>query len=337
LRKITVKDIAREAGVSTATISRVLNNSGYVSGEVRRRVQEVVKKYNYQPNSIARSLKQNRSRAVGLVVPDMTNPYFMAIARRIQTVLFAAGYHLLLMDSEDDPVKERRALAFFMEQRVEALVIASTGRNRENIEAIRALGIHVVLIDRRIDGLDLDIVAEDSRKAAEEAVAMLLAKGHRRIGVINGPLSVATARERSEGVAAACSRFGVRLDPSCVVEGDFTRKSGTEAIMRLMRLPFPPTAIFSANNEMTYGLYLGLHALGMSGDAVEVVSFGELEFSPLFRNRLTVIRQDPHALGNAAGELLIKRLEGRTGESELRLFMPRLVVEGERGEGKSIM
>jgi len=295
LRKITVKDIAKEAGVSTATISRVLNNSGYVSGEVRRRVHEVVKKYNYQPNSIARSLKQNRSRAVGLVVPDMTNPYFMAI------------------------------------------VIASTGRNRENIEAIRALGIHVVLIDRRIDGLDLDIVAEDSRKAAEEAVAMLLAKGHRRIGVINGPLSVATARERSEGVAAACSRFGVQLDPSCVVEGDFTRKSGTEAIMRLMRLPFPPTAIFSANNEMTYGLYLGLHALGMSGDAVEVVSFGELEFSPLFRNRLTVIRQDPHAIGNAAGELLIKRLGERTGERELRLFMPRLAVEGERGEGELFM
>ena len=101
--------------------------------------------------------------------------------------------------------------------------------------------------------------------------------------------------------------------------------------MRLMRLPFSPTAIFSANNEMTYGLYLGLHELGMPGDAVEVVSFGELEFFPLFRNRLTVIRQDPHAIGKIAGGLLVKRLEGGTGDSELRLFAPQLVVrEGHR-------
>ncbi|WP_274361319.1 LacI family DNA-binding transcriptional regulator [Paenibacillus thermotolerans] len=325
MKKLTVKDIAKEVGVSTATISRVLNNSGYVSEQVREQVLQTVEKLNYQPNSIARSLKQKKSRSVGIVLPDMTNPYFMSIARQIRRKLLTAGYHLLFMDSEEDPVKEKEALDFLMEKRVEALVVAGTGANKEKLEAVHASGIHVVLIDRMIKGLKVDVVAEDSRTVSEEAVAYLLEKGHRHIGIISGPRDVVTARDRYEGAVAAFDKLGVAVDPRYVYEGDFSRRSGMEAIKYLMQQSPCPTAIFSANNEMSYGLYLGLHELGVRTDHIEVLSFGDLEFSPLFQNKLSVIKQNPEQIGDAAGELVLKRLEQSVKEYETRMFTPQLV------------
>jgi LacI family transcriptional regulator len=328
LNKLTVKDIAREAGVSTATISRVLNNSGYVSEPVRAKVLQAIEKMNYQPNSIARSLKQEKTRSVGIILPDMTNPYFMTIARQIQRKLLNQGYHLLFMDSEEDAGKEREALAFLMEKRIEALILAGTGENRQKIEAVHNAGIHVILIDRKIEGLQVDIIAEDSRHSSEEAIFHLLERGHRHIGIINGPSTVITAIERFEGVAAAYRRFNIQLDTRYIYTGDYSRRSGMDAIRTLMNLSPRPTAIFSANNEMTYGLYLGLHELGHPLDELEVVSFGDLEFSPLFHNRLSVIRQNPLEIGNAAGELALSRLEreGKACECVNRLiFQPKMI------------
>jgi LacI family transcriptional regulator len=325
LKKLTVKDVAREVGVSTATISRVLNNNGYVSEKVRKQVIQAMEKLNYQPNSIARSLKQKKSRSVGIVLPDMTNPYFMSMARQIQRKLMEAGYHLLFMDSEEDPLKEKEAIDFLLEKRIEALVIAGTGKNREKIEKIRSMGIHVLLVDRTMDDLSVDMIAEDSRSVSEEAVATLLNDGHQYIGVINGPSTIITARERYEGVMAAIGKHGVPMDCRYIYEGDYTRHSGMAAVKYLMNLTPTPTAIFSANNEMSYGLYLGLHELGIPTNEIEVVSFGDLEFSPLFHHRLSVIRQNPQEVGDAAGEILILRLEHMERGHKKRMFFPQLI------------
>ncbi|CAH0120659.1 Catabolite control protein A [Paenibacillus sp. CECT 9249] len=325
LKKLTVKDIAKQSGVSTATVSRVLNNTGYVSEQARENVLETIQKLNYQPNLIARSLKQKKTRTVGIILPDMTNPYFMSIARQIQRKLMSEGYHLLLMDSEEDAGKESESLDFLMEKRVEALIIAGTGKNREKLKMVDSLGIHVILIDRRLEGLKFDVIAEDNRSVSAEAVALLLERGHRRIGVINGPKSVVTAKERFAGVNDAFAASGLTLDERYVYSGDYTKQSGVAAIRHLMKLSPEPTAVFSANNEMTYGLYLGLHEMGIPTDHVEVVSFGDLEFSALFRHKLSVIRQNPYEIGDAAGEQVLKRLKLKRTDYENRMFYPQLI------------
>jgi LacI family transcriptional regulator len=325
LSKLTIKDIAREAGVSTATISRVLNNSGYVSQDIKHHVLEVVRKWNYQPNAIARSLKQEKSRSIGMVLPDMTNPYFMHIARTIQHRCFQEGYHLLFIDMEEDPDKEKEALDFLLEKRIEALILAGTGGNREHIQSLVGSGVHVILIDRRYSNLRLDTVAEDNIYASKAAIEYLIEQQHRHIGIIHGPTSISTARERRQGTLIGLEEAGIALAQEYMEEGDYTRESGIAAVRRLMSLPQPPTAIFSANNEMTFGVYLGMHELGMPLDSIEVVSFGDLEFASLFRHKLSVIMQNPQEVGEIVGELLIKRLSGEQGEVENQILVPKLV------------
>jgi LacI family transcriptional regulator len=325
LVKMTIKDVAKEAGVSTATISRVMNNSGYVSEDIKQQVLEVIRKFNYQPNAIARSLKQEKSRSVGIVLPDMANPYFMKIARTIQHRCFQQGYHLLFIDTEENPEKEREALEFLTEKRVEALILAGTGENRDQIQAINDSGIHVILADRRFSNLKLDTVTEDNIYASKSAIEHLLEKKHTRIGIIYGPKTISTARERRQGAIIGLEEAGITPTNEFMFEGDYTRESGIEAIRYFSQLPDRPTAIFSANNEMTFGVYLGLQELGIPLESIEVVSFGNLEFSSLFHHNLSVIMQNPQVLGETIGDLLIKRLNGEADTVQNRILMPHLV------------
>lgn len=325
MKKLTVKDVAREAGVSTATISRVLNQSGYVSEHVREHVLQVIKRLNYHPNTIARSLKQEKSNSIGIVLPDMTNPYFMTIARHIQRRCREREYHLLFMDSEEDEQKELEALNVLAAQRVEAIILAGTGGNRDKIESIRHAGIHMILIDRKMDDLQADIVVEDNFSASREAVIRLLEAGHRQIGIVRGPASIITAQERYAGVVAAFESAGLTLDSKCVYTGDYTRSSGMAAVAYFMQLEPRPTAVFSANNEMTFGFYLGLAKQNMDPRSVEIVSFGDLEFSSLFDHRLSVVMQDPEQIGQAASELVLQRLERGAGEPQRLIFRPKIV------------
>lgn len=324
MKKPTVKDVAREAGVSTATVSRVLNGTGYVSEAVRAHVLRVVERLNYRPNSIARDLKKKRTDAIGLVVPDMTNPYFMTIARHIRRKCLAHGYHLLLMDSEEDAEKEGAALDLLSEKRVEAIVLAGTGANRETLDRLRADGTALVLIDRRIEGTEADLVCEDNAGVSARAVAELLDRGHERIGIIAGPNAISTARERLAGAEAALRERGLPPESDLVFPGDFTRNSGRRAARAFMDAAAAPTAVFSCNNEMTYGFYLGLKEAGVDSEAIEVVSFGDLEFSPLFRHRLTVVRQDPAWVGDTAAETVLSRLRNPRAARSEKVLVPAI-------------
>jgi len=325
MTKLTIKDVAREAGVSTATISRVLNDSGYVQEDVRRHVLDVIQRLNYRPNAIARSLKQDKSSSIGIVIPDLTNPYFMQIARSIQRRCMQQGYHLMYMDTEENEKKEQDALNFLMEQRIEALILAGTGGNIAQLERMRSLNIHVVLFDRRIPSLsETDAVMENNRDASAKAIEWLIGKGHARIGVIRGPQSISTAEDRFEGVRSGCKSGRLALSDADVYQGDFSRGSGMRAARYFAGMADPPTAIFSSNNEMTFGFYLELQRQGIPLDRFEVVSFGELEFASLFNHRLTVIKQKPMEIGDAIGELVIKRLAGETGPGVKRMLEPVL-------------
>jgi LacI family transcriptional regulator len=319
----TIKDVAQAAGVSTATVSRVMNRNGYVKDEVRKHVEDVIKQMNYQPNILARSLKQERSRTVGMVLPDMTNPYFMAVARTVQQHLMQQGFHLLYMDSDDNPSKELEAIQVFAGMRTEALILAGTGGNADCLNQMLAEGKTVVLFDRTVCGVQADLIMDDNRSSAKEAMSYLLGKYGPDIGIIRGPDRISTSMERTEGTRQAIAEAGCSPEDFIWFEGGFTRRSGREAGKQWAKLTDRPKATFSYNNEMTYGFYLGLKESGIPLEEVEVVSFGELETAPLFANRLSVIYQNPVKVGEALAEMVADRLEKGRKEREQRIFMPR--------------
>ncbi|MBB6732009.1 LacI family DNA-binding transcriptional regulator [Cohnella zeiphila] len=313
MAKATIKEVAAEADVSTATVSRVLNESGYVSEEIKERVLEAVTKLNYQPSAIARSLKQDKTFTIGVVVPDISNPYFMGISRGIEDVVGVEGFQLTFCSSDESPEKESRLIQLLREKRVDAIVLATSGGNDEAVRALADSGVPVVLIDRKLDsedaGRELDLVAEDNEDGASRLTAKLLRDGHVRIGVVNGPVRVSTGRERYDGVLRAMKEFG--LDPNPLVfNGGFTTEDGIRAVRKFLQADPRPTAIVSLNNRMSLGVLLEIVRSGLRiPDDIAVASFGEVEAGSLLKNPgLYYIDQHPYDMGTKAGEILLKRI-----------------------------
>ncbi|CAG7615934.1 Ribose operon repressor [Paenibacillus solanacearum] len=330
--KANIKQVAFEAGVSTATVSRVLSGTGYVSDEVKAKVQEAVAKLNYRPNAVARSLKQDKTHSLGIIVPDISNPFFMSIARGIEDTVREEGYQLLFCSSDEQPEKERELLMLLNEKRADAILIATSGGNEETIARIAASGVSVLLLDREAgSGLaaELDLIAEDNRHGAYLLTRKLLSSGHTRIGVINGNLNVSTGRDRYEGYLTALGEAGFAVDPAYVVNGKFTVQGGTEAAGYFLGLEARPTAVVSFNNQMTFGLLLELNRRGLRLPSdIMIASYGEVEAAMLLKQpELHYIKQLPYEMGVRAGEILLERLRHtgqETAPAQRMVFMPEL-------------
>jgi LacI family transcriptional regulator len=313
MSKATIKQVAAEAGVSTATISRVLNSSGYVSNEVKERVMIAVQKLHYQPNAIARSLKQDKSFTIGVVLPDISNPFFMTICRGLEDVVQEQGYHLLFCSSDENPDKEEQLLHLMAEKRVDAIVLATTGGNEELIIRLAASGIRFILVDRSLELplLVADLVAEDDVYGAYELTKQLIAAGHSVIGVINGCMGVSTGKDRFIGYLQAVHEAGMEHHQPYGFDGKFTESGGREAVRYFLQMAAPPTALLSFNNKMTFGALLELTESGydIPGD-IAIASYGEVEAARLLkRSGIVYVDQKPYELGVKAGRTILQRLE----------------------------
>lgn len=319
MAKATIKEVAAEAEVSTATVSRVLNDSGYVSDEIKERVLEAVAKLNYQPSAIARSLKQDKTYMIGVIVPDISNSYFMGISRGIEDVVGAEGFQLMFCSSDENPEKEGRLLQLLREKRVDAVVLATAGGNDDTVKALSESGMPIVLVDRKLGSEDgartLDLVAEDNEEGAFRLTGRLLEEGHVRIGVVNGPARVSTGRERFEGVLRAMRELGLQ-EPPLVYNGGFSTEDGIRAVRRFLQADPRPTAIVSLNNQMSLGVLLEIVRSGLRiPEDMAVASFGEVEAVSLLKHPgLYYIDQHPYDMGTRTGEILLKRI--RKEESE---------------------
>lgn len=321
MAKATIKEVAAEAEVSTATVSRVLNDSGYVSDEIKERVMEAVAKLNYQPSAIARSLKQDKTFMIGVIVPDISNPYFMGISRGIEDVVGVEGFQLMFCSSDESPEKESRLLQLLQEKRVDAIVLATAGGNDAAIRSLAESGLPIVLVDRKLDdeeaGRALDLVAEDNADGAGRLTTKLLEAGHVRIGVVNGPARVSTGRERFEGVLKAMKENGLEPSP-LVFNGGFTTEDGIRAVRKFLQADPRPTAIVSLNNRMSLGVLLEIVRSGLRiPDDIAVASFGEVEAGCLLKNPgLYYIDQHPYDMGIKTGEILLKRIRKEEPQTE---------------------
>jgi LacI family transcriptional regulator len=325
----TVADVAKAAGVSFATAARALGGYGHVSAKARAAVEEAAARLGYRRNDVARALASGATRSVGLVVGDIENPFFATVSRGVADVLEPEGYTLLLANSDEDPAREARAIEALRTQ-VDGLLVApaaSTGAERT-----RDPGKPLVLLDRTVTGLDVDSVCVENAAGATHAVEHLLARGHKRIGVVTSGAGSSSTAQRIRGYRAALKKAGIAADPAWeAVNPAFTPAGAHAAALALLSAPKRRrvTAVFTTDNFMTHGVWLAARELGLQVPRdLAVAAFDDIDWLTLVDPPVTAVVQPVMELGREAGRLLLRRL-GDPGAPVRRVRLAtELVVRG---------
>ncbi len=325
----TIRDIAKRANVAVSTVSAVINRSAPVSQAIVARVEAAIRETGYLPNGAARSLRKGESRLIGLVVPDIGNPFFSTIARVIESRSLAAGYMAFVYNTDEDPRREENILRMMQMQRVAGLILTPTMSSAQHGETlVRHLKVPTILLDRHVTDVDLEAVLLDNRQAARVAADYLLRLGHRRIAIMAGREGVSSSDERLEGCRQAFANNGVPFDPDLVLRGDYNQVQALGATQRVMSNPTRPTAFLACNNVMTIGILRGLNSLGLScPDDVSVVGIDDFDWAEAVQPRLTVIAQPVAEMADRAIDRLLALMAGGTPrEDRWHVFEPMLIA-----------
>ena len=311
----TIKDVARLAGVSVSTISKYLNG-GNVLEENAEAIRSAIEALDYRVNPFARSLKTQRSRAIGVLLPEMTPPFFGSVVMSLDRVLREHGYHTLISCYSSSYGLERENLQFLLGNGVDGLIYAPEDISAEEFYDLTAnCNIPTVQVDRMVQGVKSDTVLVDTADAAYNAVDHLIDRGHRRVAIITGPKSVYSAKERLVGYLRALSDHGILYDDSLVISGPDEFATGYRAIENLLNLPDPPTAVFTTNYDFTIGLVTAARERGVSiPEELDIFGFDCVQICTMMRPPLPVVHQPEAEIGKLAAEYMIQRLEGYTGE-----------------------
>lgn len=318
----TVQDVAAHAGVSTATVSRVLNRVGSVDAALAERVRAACEALQYRPNSAARALAGGRSALIGLIVSDIQNPFFLELLRGVEDTIQQHGYLMVLSNTAEDPVRERQYIEVMCAEAVAGAIVVPTTDREPILQPFVETGIPVVAVDRRVHASTVDTVLLDNSAAAREAVAHLIANGYRRIAMITGPERTTTARERLAGYRLALRQAGIAPDRALERRGPFTAQTGRERTRELLALRPPIEAILAGNNRLTMGALEAIHERGLRvPEDVGLISFDEVPWLSPGSVSLTMVVQPAYQLGSAAALCLIQRLRqpGQRARQEIVL------------------
>lgn len=323
---ISIKDVAKHAGVSVATVSRVLNNSGYVGQDTRIKVEKAIKELNYKPNEVARSLFKKQSSAIGLIVPDITNPFFPELARAVEDTAIQLGYNVILCNSDEDENKEQNYLDVLQQQYVKGIIVSSNTMTAKQIEQ---LNIPVVSIDRVISK-GLPTIVVENKKGAMMATRFLQSKGCRRIGHIKGTSGVVNAEERCEGYKEI-----VGGEPwfkeTYITEGQYDMQSSIQATLELLQRHPDIDGIFAANDIMAIGAIKAAYQLGRKvPQDIAIIGFDGISLSKATTPELTTIQQPIYEMGEKATKMLVSLMERQqTVEQENYKILDVSLIERE--------
>lgn len=335
--KLTIADIARQAGVSKATVSRVLNKRAEgVGAETRARIQKIVAETGFQPSAMARCLATGQSCSVGLIIPDIANPFFAQLVRGAEAVLNRDGYSLFLCNSDRSIEKESDYIRVLIEKGVDGVILNSAGSALDTqVEMLEAKGIPVVLLDRVIKRRESRFgVFVDNQGGAREAASCLYAQPDCRLLFLNGPAELSQSVERLAGVEEAVRELGIPAQRLQVINSDFTPEGGYHAINTLLdqagkAAAQPFNAIFAANDLMAIGAARALHQRGIRvPDEVELIGFDDIEFAAMLEPPLSTIAQPAQEMGANSAELLLRLIAGQKPRTKTLVMTPRLVLRG---------
>jgi LacI family transcriptional regulator len=327
-RRPTLADVAREVGVSAKTVSRVLNEDGPASAQTREQVLAAVAKLGFQPNLMARNIRVGGpDTTIGLVIPDLGNPFFGAVASSIEDTVRDRGLTLLMGSSADDPERERALTDKFLARRISILmVVPSVGADHSHLKPHRAGGLPIVFLDRPGVGLSTDSVVSTNRAGAHDGVAHLVAHGHRRIGFIGDlPAKLYTRRERLAGYRSALQEAGLPADRALITNAH-DQAGASAATAQLLGLADPPTALFAGNNIVALGIVTELARTGRKD--VAVVAFDDVALAEALEPALTVVAQDPEEIGRMAATTALARLDGDRSRARTITVSTRLIIRG---------
>jgi DNA-binding LacI/PurR family transcriptional regulator len=315
-RSITIRDVARLAGVSVSSVSVVLNQKGTASAGVRQRVEEAIAALDYYPDIAARSLKTGQSKAIGMVVPDVTNPYYTEVMSGLEALATSRGYSVILSNSGEDPMRERENLRMLYTHRVAGVVLACSD-GYAMYDRLVNRRFPIVFVDRLpVADFDGRAVIVDNVGAAHAATNHLIELGHEKIAIIAGRMNVSTGIGRAEGLRRAMSEANLLIPEGYFQQGDFRLESGYRCGIELMRLPEPPTAILACNNEMTLGLMRALAECRVPcPESVSVVGFDDFPWMGDFRPQMTVVAQPTYEIGRQAMRMLLAVIEPGSEEA----------------------
>jgi LacI family transcriptional regulator len=303
--------IAATAGVSIGTVSNVINGNPSVREKLRHRVLGAIRGLGYQPNQLSRGLRLNRTSVIGMIVPDITNPFFPSVVRGVEDIAYEHAFRLILCNTDDDPQKEStylNDLRSFLPAGL--LIIPAVGSTVSSNDT----GPPMVCLDRLPDRWKGDFVVVANREGAYQAAKHIIRMGHRQIAIISGPFHLTNARDRLEGFRSALREARISISPEYVQQGRFDRHSGYTAAIRLLRLLPRPTAIFIANDLMALGALVAVREFKLTcPEDVSIVSFDGLDITEFSDPALTAVYQPGYQLGQTAARLLLKRINGMTG------------------------
>lgn len=313
--RVTIEFIARMANVSKATVSRVINNKAEgVGRETRLRVQKVIEEYGYEPNLLARGIATSHTKTIGLVIPDIMNPFFPALMKAVEHRARRSGYTVILCNSDSSEETEKKCILTLIANRVDGVILDTVLQEHKKVSYnLDKYNIPCALIDRRVKAIDYDVgVFVDNVYAFYIAVEYLIKHGNKRIAFIKGPADLSTTKERLEGYRLALKQHNIEIDPELIISGDFSYESGYEAILSLQKKGVEFTAVLASNDVMAFGALRAIEDIGRTvPDDVEVIGFDNIQFCEMIKPSLTTFEHPVSELGNKATELLIALIEGR--------------------------
>ena len=301
----TIKDVAKEAGVSLMTVSRVINNKEHIASATREKVQAAIKKLNYMPNLSARNLVLQKADFLGLVVPDISNPFFGDLVKASEKIAKDRGYSVILGDSDGDVTAETEYIEAFRGRMCEAIILVAPRVEDSVLQELNSK-IPLILVDRKIDDEEIIQVYLDNAAGAYSAVKHLLDLGHRRIGFVMGPENVPNSHRRKAGYIDALKEYGLEFDSELEFQGEFKVETGKEAFEKFVTMEDPPTAVFNSNDLMAFGFVIAARDAGYSiPEDFSVVGFDDIFLSSLMEPALTTVRYPFVEMGTQAINMLL--------------------------------
>jgi LacI family transcriptional regulator len=303
----TISDVAKRAGVSTMTVSRVINHSGYISQDTLERVEKAIADLGFVPNALARSLRFKQTKTIALVLTDITNPFFTTVARGVEDASSENGFTVMFCNTDESEAEEAENLNTLLQKQVDGVLLVPAGSSNESINYLQERNIPVVVLDRRVPDVKVDTVRCDSIPGAFEMTQHLLDLGHRRIGLISGPMKISTSEDRVTGYLQAMHAAGIEIDPEWIHYGLFTQTSGYQLAQKLIKLKPRPTAIVAGNNFIAIGAYAALREAGLHiPNDISLVTFDDLHSRLVLEPFLTTVDQPAYEMGYEATRLLLE-------------------------------
>jgi LacI family transcriptional regulator len=323
----TMKQVAEKAGVSVSTVSHVLNNTRVVSPDVRARVLAIIAEMRYIPSAVARSLKNDKTHTIGMMVPNNSNPYFAELIQGIEDAAFKLSYNVILCNAYDDSKKQAAYLRVLMEKRIDGLILVASGADDELALLLSDQSVPIVLVDREVAGVQADFIEADHETGGYLATRYLIELGHTAIACVAGPADLPPARDRVAGYLRALAEAGLACPPGYLVRSDFTSEGGFQAFRTLLALAAPPTAIFSSNDLMALGgICAASEALVRIPEQLSVIGYDDIALASYSTPRLTTMAQPKYEMGQMVTRVLLERIKGGHLPLRREMFQTTLVA-----------